>query len=272
MNTAIRAIKNTLSYTTFAPVNYVVNSMNKNSNVSFLKTSLEKLAPLNDDLLSLRLAELRNSKQGKMPNCYMVSAIKTLPLWDRGREVFQKIYKESDNGSAFIRFLGGDGKFIKVKKTALKSDLDNGSNRKVLNAFELATRELFKKETIPKLKIEPLGYGFPSNYFKLLTGEKPIVINNPLGLTFNNGPKKNKKEVINLLNKAADRGEGKYALVALTSFAKKFRNFHCISVTGIDKANKTVNMQDTRASRAEEVKLTYDEFLKTFKGITGYID
>lgn len=116
-------------------------------------------------------------------------------------------------------------------------------------------------------------YNRPSNAFKWFTGREPVSIGeSDMTLSL----KSHKKEVDKVIESLAKKDSKDYSFIAMTGpfpLIKKrseapheLVSWHCYSIVGVNDA-KEVSLRNPRTRNI--TTLSYDDFLKKFKGLVG---
>ena len=116
-------------------------------------------------------------------------------------------------------------------------------------------------------------YNRPSNAFKWFTGREPVSIGeSDMTLSL----KSHKKEVDKVIESLAKKDLKDYSFIAMTGpfplIKKKSKaphelvSWHCYSIVGVNDA-KEVSLRNPRTRNI--TTLSYDDFLKKFKGLVG---
>ena len=109
-------------------------------------------------------------------------------------------------------------------------------------------------------------YNKPSNAFKWFTGINPISIGED---SFNLNLKKNKEEVLDILNKIGNSKSKDYSFVAVTGLKKikEISPWHTVPINSVNLTDKTIEIINKRTNKI--TKITFDEFINNFKAIVG---
>ena len=109
-------------------------------------------------------------------------------------------------------------------------------------------------------------YNKPSNAFKWFTGINPISIGED---SFNLNLKKNKEEVLDILNKIGNSKSKDYSFVAVTGLKKikEISPWHTVPINSVNLSDKTIEIINKRTNKI--TKITFDEFINNFKAIVG---
>lgn len=250
-----------------------------------------------------RLTDEELTKSMKQPqiiaNCYDEATRYALLASKKGREMFRnRIWIEKDtylpaykikmniNGKdELYRTTNNDywGRYSHITEHywndnpySYKNRLSLGINIAVNKMIE---KHPFMKPIISRFYLLGLGgnYGCelnkPSNAFKWFTGKNPEQIGES-GININLVNNKNK--VLETLGRLKRKTAKDYSYVAITGpFGIKVRNinsdktkidaWHCLPIIQVSKNN--VYMKNLRTN--EVLKVSYDEFLKKFKGLVG---
>ena len=109
-------------------------------------------------------------------------------------------------------------------------------------------------------------YNKPSNAFKWFTGINPISIGED---SFNLNLKKNKEEVLDILNKIGNSKSKDYSFVAVTGLKKikEISPWHTVPINSVNLSDKTIEIINKRTNKI--TKISFDEFMNNFKAIVG---
>lgn len=144
----------------------------------------------------------------------------------------------------------------------------------ILKAVEVAMNKLLKKYPDKKSFInrlyktnEEFEYNNPSRFLEMFTGIKPININeNSIRMSL-----KNKiDEAKEVLEKIGNEKTNSFIAGTGHKFIKGITNWHCYTLENVNNANKTAKIFDNRYQ--EEFTLSFDDFIKKIKYITGYFN
>lgn len=186
----------------------------------------------------------------------------------------------SEEFSCTFKDIDGAAKTYKVTSEDLKKyqTVSEKQTNPIVRTCEIAMSKLIEEHPSKKAFInrvwkmfiqKKFEYNFPSRFMEMFTGKKPISIGEKsLNLTM----KKYKPEVYELLSRMAETPGNNYSFVAGSgiSFDKRIKSFHCFTITNVNPDNKSVTLKNKRTN--EDLNLSFDEFLKKFKYITGYFN
>lgn len=231
-----------------------------------------------------QISSLRSAKQ-YFADCYLVSSIHALTKTANGRKILQQ--NISTDGTNFnIRFNQVTDKpqdfFVSQKDCENLVLLDKYANEiktdepqnPIIKAIEVAMGRLItqhpeKKPLICRLAdcMENFEYNKPSNFMKLFTGRKPIVLNEGgLRLTM----RRHREEAMELFEQMDKAGD--VSFVAGTGLFSRYglRDVHCYTVSGVNYENKYIEIIDKRTK--ETVNLPFENAIRGLKFLTGYFN
>ena len=232
-------------------------------------------------------------------NCFEDATRYALIKSDKGRELLRKRFKIQKNASidpAYkIQVNVDENKKEIYKATPLDyyggyfklyreySDSPEGlasfdySNSKLGLGVNIAISKFISKHPLMKPILTRLymfpaivnrncEYNKPSNAFKWFTGINPISIGED---SFNLNLKKNKEEVLDILNKIGNSKSKDYSFVAVTGLKKikEISPWHTVPINSVNLTDKTIEIINKRTNKI--TKITFDEFINNFKAIVG---
>ena len=232
-------------------------------------------------------------------NCFEDATRYALIKSDKGRELLRKRFKIQKNASidpAYkIQVNVDENKKEIYKATPLDyyggyfklyreySDSPEGlasfdySNSKLGLGVNIAISKFISKHPLMKPILTRLymfpaivnrncEYNKPSNPFKWLTGINPISIGED---SFNLNLKKNKEEVLDILNKIGNSKSKDYSFVAVTGLKKikEISPWHTVPINSVNLSDKTIEIINKRTNKI--TKISFDEFMNNFKAIVG---
>ncbi len=136
----------------------------------------------------------------------------------------------------------------------------------------------FMKPFISKLYVleDTSEFNKPSNAFKLFTGKSPLIIGES---NFNINLLPYKEKVLELLTRLSQKNKKDYSFVAMTGafpirpkkldnakVSEKISSWHCLAIVRVCK-NKQIYLKNPREKGL--AKMSFDDFIKRFKGIIG---
>lgn len=234
------------------------------------------------------IIKLRNSPQ-IFADCYLVTTLNALSLTNKGKNVLRRNITKANTqeGAAYkIHFPDVYSKkedvFVtekEIKNLQLTDEYCNvvqhdKEENPTLKAVEIAMNKMVQK--YPKLKsfltrfwvtsVEDFEYNSPSKFMKIFTGKDPISLNERTLLM---SLKFHKKEAAGLLKKM-EKSKGKYSFVCGSGekAAPPFEQWHCYVIQNVNLKKDCITLYNTRVNRTMD--LTFDEFIKNIKYITGY--
>ncbi len=216
-------------------------------------------------------------------DCYLVSSVGALARSKNGRKTLRNNIRYNQNKQYYeIHFLDWKKQkkdiFVSQKEMSNIVLTDKFANplkltsphNPIIQAIECSMNKLIK--SCPSVKplfcrlassVEPFEYNISSNFMKMFTGVKPISINEK---TLRKNLTHHKESVLELFDRMKDNN---FSFIAGTSKGtRKFCAWHCYSIEKVDGSN--VFLYDHRKQTSINVK--YDEFIKSFKYITGYFN
>ncbi len=232
-------------------------------------------------------------------NCFEDATRYALIKSDKGRELLRKRFKIQKNASidpAYkIQVNVDENKKEIYKATPLDyyggyfklyreySDSPEGlasfdySNSKLGLGVNIAISKFISKHPLMKPILTRLymfpaivnrncEYNKPSNAFKWFTGINPISIGED---SFNLNLKKNKEEVLDILNKIGNSKSKDYSFVAVTGLKKikEISPWHTVPINSVNLSDKTIEIINKRTNKI--TKISFDEFMNNFKAIVG---
>jgi len=268
---------------------------------------LRKIYPsLLDDMKNVkwrRLTDAEFDKSIKEPqiiaNCYDEATRYALLASKKGREIFRNriwIQKNSTTPAYKLKInINGKEEFFRTNPqdywgkysniTTAYWNNDPFKYKRLSLGVNIAVNKMVEKHPFMKPLISRFymfglcenngcEYNIPSNAFKWYTGKQPKSIGEK-GLNIN--LKKYKDEVYNELNKLKNKSSKKYSYVAMTgplrayvtntrSNKVKVDGWHCLPILKVNK-EKQIILKDLRTR--EVIKISYEDFIKKFKGLIG---
>lgn len=215
-------------------------------------------------------------------DCYLVSSVSALSRSENGRKILQNNIRSNNFNDFKIRF--SDVKQQTKDIFASQNEISNVMyvdkfanpieltcpHNPIIHALECSMNKLIK--VCPSVKplfcrlagsVEPFEYNIPSKFLKMFTGVKPLSINEK---TLRKNLTHNKESVLELFEKMKDNN---FSFIAGTSKgSRKFYAWHCYTIEKVDGSN--VFLYNHRGQTS--IKVKYDEFIKSFKYITGYFN
>lgn len=234
------------------------------------------------------IVKLRKTPQ-IFADCYLITTLNALSHTTKGKNVLrQNITKAAtQEGTAYkIHFPDVYSKkedvFVTEKeiKNLLLTDEycniveHNKEENPTLKAVEVAMNKMVRK--YPKLKsflsriwvtsVEDFEFNSPSKFMKMFTGKEPISLNEKtllMSLNFH------KKEALELLKKM-EKSKGKHNFVCGSGekAKKPFVQWHCYVIQNVNLKKDSIKIYDTRENQT--LDLTFNQFIKNMKYITGY--
>lgn len=220
-------------------------------------------------------------------DCYLVASIGALSKSTNGRKILsENIAKTADGYRITFNNVKGSNKdfFVTEKEMDNLVYMDKYLNpiplkpehphNQIIKAIETAMNKLLTKYPsqkpficrIPKCN-EKFEFNKPSNFLEMFTGKQPIKINEG-GIKLS--LKSNKKSSKELFDNISDNPDCSFVLGTSIGFSKGLSNNHCYSIEKVNKKNNTIEIFDHRF--LETITLTYEEVIKNFKFIVGYLN
>lgn len=235
----------------------------------------------------INLSEIKSLKRAKQHfhDCYLVTSMNALSITENGRKILQEnILREGNNFSIKFKNINGKSEdfFITEKELDDLTLCDRFFNpielkephNPILKAVEVAMNKLLKKYPDKKSFInrlyktnEEFEYNNPSRFMEMFTGIKPLNINeNGIRMSL-----KNKiDEAKEVLEKIGNNETNSFIAGTGHKFIKGLTNWHCYTLENVNNANKTAQIFDNRYQ--EGITLSFDDFIKKIKYITGYFN
>ena len=235
----------------------------------------------------INLSEIKSLQRAKQHfhDCYLVTSMNALSNTENGRKILQEnILREGNNFNIKFKNINGKSEDFFVSEKELNDltlcdrffnpiELKEPHNP-ILKAVEVAMNKLLKKYPDKKSFInrlyktnEEFEYNNPSRFLEMFTGIKPININeNSIRMSL-----KNKiDEAKEVLEKIGNEKTNSFIAGTGHKFIKGITNWHCYTLENVNNANKTAKIFDNRYQ--EEITLSFDDFIKKIKYITGYFN
>lgn len=235
----------------------------------------------------INLSEMKSLQRAKQHfhDCYLVTSMNALSNTENGRKILQEnILREGNNFNIKFKNINGKSEDFFVTEKELNDltlcdrffnpiELKEPHNP-ILKAVEVAMNKLLKKYPDKKSFInrlyktnEEFEYNNPSRFLEMFTGIKPININeNGIRMSL-----KNKiDEAKEVLEKIGNEKTNSFIAGTGHKFIKGITNWHCYTLENVNNANKTAKIFDNRYQ--EEITLSFDDFIKKIKYITGYFN
>ena len=235
----------------------------------------------------INLSEIKSLQRVKQHfhDCYLVTSMNALSNTENGRKILQEnILREGNNFNIKFKNINGKSEDFFVSEKELNDltlcdrffnpiELKEPHNP-ILKAVEVAMNKLLKKYPDKKSFInrlyktnEEFEYNNPSRFLEMFTGIKPININeNSIRMSL-----KNKiDEAKEVLEKIGNEKTNSFIAGTGHKFIKGITNWHCYTLENVNNANKTAKIFDNRYQ--EEFTLSFDDFIKKIKYITGYFN
>ena len=235
----------------------------------------------------INLSEIKSLQRAKQHfhDCYLVTSMNALSNTENGRKILQEnILREGNNFNIKFKNINGKSEDFFVSEKEL-NDLTlcdrffnpielNEPHNPILKAVEVAMNKLLKKYPDKKSFInrlyktnEEFEYNNPSRFLEMFTGIKPININeNSIRMSL-----KNKiDEAKEVLEKIGNEKTNSFIAGTGHKFIKGLTNWHCYTLENVNNANKTAKIFDNRYQ--EEITLSFNDFIKKIKYITGYFN
>lgn len=218
-------------------------------------------------------------------DCYLVTSINALSNSKNGRKILQNnILKDGNNFN--IRFNNVNGTtqdfFISEKEINDLTLCDRFCNpivletpeNPILKAIEVAMNKLLKKYPDKKSFAnrlyktnEEFEYNNPSRFMEMFTGISPLNINEN-GLRMSLKSKVN--ETKDLLGKIGEQQQSSFIVGTGHHFIKGLTNWHCYTLEKVNNKDNTIQIFDNRYQ--ETITLSFNDFIKKLKYITGYFN
>lgn len=218
-------------------------------------------------------------------DCYLVTSINALSNSENGRKILQNnILKDGNNFN--IRFNNVNGTtqdfFISEKELNDLTLCDCFLNpivletpeNPILKAIEIAMNKLLKKYPDKKSFAnrlyktnEEFEYNNPSRFMEMFTGISPLNINES-GLRMSLKSKVN--ETKDLLGKIGEQQQSSFVAGTGHHFIKGLTNWHCYTLEKVNNKDNTIQIFDNRYQ--ETITLSFNDFIKKLKYITGYFN
>lgn len=235
----------------------------------------------------INLSEIKSLQRVKQHfhDCYLVTSMNALSNTENGRKILQEnILREGNNFNIKFKNINGKSEDFFVTEKEL-NDLTlcdrffnpielNEPHNPILKAVEVAMNKLLKKYPDKKSFInrlyktnEEFEYNNPSRFLEMFTGIKAININeNSIRMSL-----KNKiDEAKEVLEKIGNEKTNSFIAGTGHKFIKGLTNWHCYTLENVNNANKTAKIFDNRYQ--EEITLSFNDFIKKIKYITGYFN
>lgn len=235
----------------------------------------------------INLSEMKSLQRVKQHfhDCYLVTSMNALSNTENGRKILQEnILREGNNFNIKFKNINGKSEDFFVTEKELNDltlcdrffnpiELKEPHNP-ILKAVEVAMNKLLKKYPDKKSFInrlyktnEEFEYNNPSRFLEMFTGIKPININeNSIRMSL-----KNKiDEAKEVLEKIGNETTNSFIAGTGHKFIKGLTNWHCYTLENVNNANKTAKIFDNRYQ--EEITLSFEDFIKKIKYITGYFN
>lgn len=217
-------------------------------------------------------------------DCYLVSSVGALTRSENGRKILQENIAHIDDGYrvTFRNINTKSEDFLVTQKemddlvymdkymNAIPIDPDRPHNP-IIKAIEVAMNKILDRYPSKKPFIcrfancnEKFEFNKPSNFFEMFTGQKPLSLNEK-GLRLNLSSKQ--QACRDLFEKISDNPDSSFVVGSSISFRKFLHNFHCFSVTDVNK-DGSMRVFDHRAQTS--FTLSFEEVVKNLKFIVGY--
>ncbi len=235
----------------------------------------------------INLSEIKSLQRAKQHfhDCYLVTSMNALSNTENGRKILQEnILREGNNFNIKFKNINGKSEDFFVSEKELNDltlcdrffnpiELKEPHNP-ILKAVEVAMNKLLKKYPDKKSFInrlyktnEEFEYNNPSRFLEMFTGIKPININeNGIRMSLKNKIDETKE----VLEKIGNNETNSFIAGTGHKFIKGLTNWHCYTLENVNNANKTAKIFDNRYQ--EEITLSFDDFIKKIKYITGYFN
>lgn len=235
----------------------------------------------------INLSEMKSLQRVKQHfhDCYLVTSMNALSNTENGRKILQEnILREGNNFNIKFKNINGKSEDFFVSEKELNDltlcdrffnpiELKEPHNP-ILKAVEVAMNKLLKKYPDKKSFInrlyktnEEFEYNNPSRFLEMFTGIKPININeNGIRMSLKNKIDETKE----VLEKIGNNETNSFIAGTGHKFIKGLTNWHCYTLENVNNANKTAKIFDNRYQ--EEITLSFDDFIKKIKYITGYFN
>lgn len=235
----------------------------------------------------INLSEMKSLQRVKQHfhDCYLVTSMNALSNTENGRKILQEnILREGNNFNIKFKNINGKSEdfFVSGKELNDLTLCDRFFNpielkephNPIIKAVEVAMNKLLKKYPDKKSFInrlyktnEEFEYNNPSRFLEMFTGIKPININeNGIRMSL-----KNKiDEAKEVLEKIGNEKTNSFIAGTGHKFIKGITNWHCYTLENVNNANKIAQIFDNRYQ--EEITLSFDDFIKKIKYITGYFN
>lgn len=235
----------------------------------------------------INLSEIKSLQRVKQyfHDCYLVTSMNALSNTENGCKILQNnISREGNNFNIKFKNINGKSEdfFISEKDINDLTLCDRLLNpiiltepeNPILKALEVAMNKLLKKYPDKKSFAnrlyktnEEFEYNNPSRFLEMFTGIKPININeNSIRMSL----KSKSDEAKALLEKIGKNKNNSFIAGTGHHFIKGLTNWHCYTLENVDNANKTAQIFDNRYQ--EEITLSFNDFIKKIKYITGYFN
>lgn len=235
----------------------------------------------------INLSEIKSLQRAKQHfhDCYLVTSMNALSNTENGRKILQEnILREGNNFNIKFKNINGKSEDFFVTEKELNDltlcdrffnpiELKEPHNP-ILKAVEVAMNKLLKKYPDKKSFInrlyktnEEFEYNNPSRFLEMFTGIKPININeNGIRMSLKNKIDETKE----VLEKIGNNETNSFIAGTGHKFIKGITNWHCYTLENVNNANKTAKIFDNRYQ--EEITLSFNDFIKKIKYITGYFN
>lgn len=218
-------------------------------------------------------------------DCYLVTSMNALSNTENGRKILQNnISREGNNFKIKFKNINGKSEDFFVTEKELDDlilcdqffnpiEIEEPHNP-IVKALEVAMNKLLKKYPDKKSFAnrlyktnEEFEYNNPSRFLEMFTGIKPINVNeNSIRMSL----KTKSDEAKALLEKIGQINNNSFIAGTGHHFIKGLTNWHCYTLEKVNNANKTTQIFDNRYQ--ESITLSFDDFIKKIKYITGYFN
>ena len=232
-----------------------------------------------------QVESLVNAKQN-FCDCYLVSSLSAIANNKKGKEILRK--NILTDGDAFcVKFndvYGKEEQYLVKQKECNDLILTDKylevvpltkPHNPIVKAVEVAMTKLLKQHFFKKNILsraikcnEIFEYNKPSDFMKMLTGIKPVTLNES---TLSNTMKNKKESTFQLLDRISEEKEKTF--IAGTGFKfipTRITSWHCYNIKEIDAKNRIVMLYDNK--QQTNIRTTYDDIANKFKFICGYFD
>lgn len=216
-------------------------------------------------------------------DCYLVTSIGALARSQNGQKILSQNIAHEQNGFRITfqnihdcveDYFVSQGEILRL--TPLDKYYEEAivtyPQNPIIKAIEVAMNKLLKlhpdkKPFISRLMKcqEKFEYNKPSNFLKMFTGKKPIILNeSSLKMSL---PKDEAIELLERIDKADD-----FSFIAGTGISRNddFPSLHCYTVEGVNSENQYLQVYESR--NCKSIELPFEKALKIFKYLTGYLN